>query len=194
MKRHQHGLTLIEVLVSILVMAIGLVGMAALQTNTMKYQQGATQRAMLSGLISDFAERVRANDSQAPGRVSNSAYLRSGKWSALSSQDIADPSVDCLAEDASCSPQQLAAYDQALWLQVVRDALPKGTAVVEAVAPRGMRVTLMWADKDYVSGTSKAAVTSASCVNVSGAALQSCCPASVEAAAGVHCANFTIVP
>ena len=61
----QLGFTLIEVLVTILIVAIGLLGLGALQVNTMNDQFEANQRAYATWLVDDMASRIRANNIQA---------------------------------------------------------------------------------------------------------------------------------
>jgi type IV pilus assembly protein PilV len=67
----EQGFTLIEVLITFLIIAIGLLGLGALQVNTMNDQFEANQRAYATWLVDDMASRIRAN---APDAVSGS-YL-----------------------------------------------------------------------------------------------------------------------
>ena len=198
--RGQRGLSLVEVLVSMLVLSLGMVGLAALQARTVSYQLGAGQRAQLAGLLSDYAERVRSNLPQAPGQVANSPYLNAGKWADLSSKPVTAVSADCLSSDDGCSPAQVAAIDKSEWLSAVRQQLPLGTALVTNAGNGALNVTFMWVDKDRTQDntddgeTTRDLVVSPQCdpTNMTGVALQSCCP---EAnLAGVRCANFSIQP
>ncbi|MGD2007553.1 MAG: type IV pilus modification protein PilV [Cellvibrionales bacterium] len=61
----QTGFTLIEVLVTLLIIAIGLLGLGALQVNTMNDQFEANQRAYATSLVDDMASRIRANNTDA---------------------------------------------------------------------------------------------------------------------------------
>src|SRR3990167_2378742 len=114
----QRGATLIEVLVSLLIVALAMVSMAALQSATVKYQRGSSQRAQLSVLLADYAERVRANLDQAPGLVSGtSPYLVSDNWATQSSTDAPTASRDC--GTLTTSAAELAPYDMAQWRATV---------------------------------------------------------------------------
>lgn len=64
-KPNSRGFTLIEVLVAVLVLAIGLLGMASLTLNSMKSNQSAYQRTQASLLAYDMVERLRLNPSLA---------------------------------------------------------------------------------------------------------------------------------
>ena len=193
-RQRQAGVTLIEVLVSMLIMALGLVSLAALQTFTVRYQLGSVQRAQLSGLLSDYAERVRSNLAQAPGVLAgNSGYLVSGSWEDQIKE--APPAADKDCGTQVCTPGELAQFDMAQWRDAVRRQLPQGSVVVTGSAVTGLNVTFMWTDKEFVAGQTPAARTSNLCApTLSGLDQQTCCPAAVGAAAGVRCANFTVIP
>jgi type IV pilus assembly protein PilV len=60
-RRQQHGVTLIEVLVAILITATGVLGAAALQLNSVKFNQVANVRSAAVFLANDMADRIRAN-------------------------------------------------------------------------------------------------------------------------------------
>jgi len=172
--------------------------MAALQTSTLKYQLGSKERANLSMLLADYAERVRANIMQAPGVVSGSKYLLADAadaetpaytWDNLSAATPVDASKDC-SGSTSCSAAERAEYDMAQWRGMVRARLPQGTAVVNGTAAKGLEVTFVWRDKDFAGQSVTCTATA------TGLARESCCPASVDASgkAGVRCANFTVMP
>ncbi|WP_434679659.1 type IV pilus modification protein PilV [Pseudomonas sp. R1-18] len=57
----QRGMTLIEVLVSVLILAIGLLGAAAIQLNALKYTDSATMSSQASFIAYDMMDRIRAN-------------------------------------------------------------------------------------------------------------------------------------
>jgi type IV pilus assembly protein PilV len=57
----QRGVTLLEVLVSILVLSIGLLGYAGLQMISLKNNNSAYQRSQATLLTNDIVDRMRAN-------------------------------------------------------------------------------------------------------------------------------------
>lgn len=195
----QRGLTLMEVLVSMLVMALGLLGIAALQTTTLRYQQGSSQRAAVGGLLADFSERVRANLGQTPGvlGVGTSPYVLSGTWANLSALALPTPKA-CSGVNVTCTPAELAADDMAKLRAAARQQLPQGTVAVGGDARTGMTVTFMWRDKEFNAQSSAgvlSARTSTQCAaSTTGIDQQSCCPQAIAAPAGVRCANFTVTP
>lgn len=191
------GVSLVEVLVSMLVLALGMVGLAALQARTVSYQLGSGQRAQLSGLLADYAERMRSNLNQAPGVVPSSEYLYSATWSAQAA-DVEAASVDCMSASVTCSGVDLARYDKAQWRAAVRRSLPRGSVLVTGDARTGIEVSFMWTDKDRTEDgvAGRTLVASATCAtSTSGMARQTCCPqAAGPVPAGTRCANFTVVP
>jgi type IV pilus assembly protein PilV len=60
-KRHQKGMTLIEVLVSVLILAIGILGAAAIQLNALKYTDSSAMTSQASFIAYDMMDRIRAN-------------------------------------------------------------------------------------------------------------------------------------
>ncbi len=82
---HQRGMTLIEVLVSVLILAIGLLGAAAIQLNALKYTDSATMSSQASFIAYDMMDRIRANvDGNSSGNGSSNV-LASYALSSLSS-------------------------------------------------------------------------------------------------------------
>lgn len=69
-KRRQHGFTLIEVLVSLIVLAIGLLGLAQLQARGLKFNQDAYARSQATVLAYEMIDRMRANRDNAANYVS----------------------------------------------------------------------------------------------------------------------------
>jgi len=58
---HPAGFTLIEVMIAILILAIGLLGFALLQTMNVRFTQSANQRTQVTNLASDLLDKMRAN-------------------------------------------------------------------------------------------------------------------------------------
>jgi type IV pilus assembly protein PilV len=59
---HKHrGFTLLEVLIALLVLSIGLLGLAALQTSGLRSNQMATMRTLATQIAYDMTDRMRAN-------------------------------------------------------------------------------------------------------------------------------------
>lgn len=130
----QKGLGLIEVLVSVLVLAVGLLGVAALQTQSIRFNHEAYLRTQATVLANDIADRMRTNRALAIG--SNSYKL------AFSDSPTASAS---LCEANPCSAGDIAAYDFTQWRANIANALPNGKG---AVTPDSLGSAKTW--REYV--------------------------------------------
>ena len=64
-RHHARGVSLIEVLVTVVVLSIGLLGLAGLQASGTKFNHGAYTRSQAVNFAYDIADRMRANRSEA---------------------------------------------------------------------------------------------------------------------------------
>ncbi|MES2091439.1 MAG: type IV pilus modification protein PilV, partial [Pseudomonadota bacterium] len=62
---HQRGATLIEVMVSALIVAFGVLAMIALQANSIKFSKTSEYRSVATLLANDLADRMRLNTAAA---------------------------------------------------------------------------------------------------------------------------------
>lgn len=76
LRNFARGMTLIEVLVSLVVISVGLLGVAALQTVSLRNSQGSYLRTQATALADDIIDRMRANRTVALGPTYgyNTAY------------------------------------------------------------------------------------------------------------------------
>jgi len=200
----QRGVTLIEVMVSILILSVGLLGVAGLQAAVAKYKINTWSRAAISTLYADLADRVRMNsDVAGPNFITGvsdpSLYALSGTWAAQQAATLTTPSPNC--ETATCTTTQRAAFDITIWRQRARSSLPQGAALISGDRLAGFNVTLMWFDKDTTETKNKGEDTDSTLVaalicvgNETGMARQSCCPAAASVPDGVRCTNFSFIP
>jgi type IV pilus assembly protein PilV len=85
--RRQHGVGLVEVLISIVVLSIGLLGAAALQATSLRNNHSAMQRSVATILAYSMIDAMRANDGAAPASY-NTGYCATG-GAGLAAADIA---------------------------------------------------------------------------------------------------------
>ena len=116
----QAGFTMLEVLVAILVIAIGLLGMAGLQIQSLRQGQSAYQRSVATQLAYDMGDRMRGNIA---GVLAN-AYNRTGIGTDYSTQ------VANCTTTAGCVAADLAKNDAYEWQQLVQTLLPGGEAII----------------------------------------------------------------
>lgn len=103
-----RGLTLIEVLVTMLVVSIGLMGLASLQATSIKESLGTSQRSMGIWMADELAARMRAN-SEGLG----SGYTTAGANNGLCNNGPGKMCSDNHQGDASdnCTANEMATYD-----------------------------------------------------------------------------------
>jgi type IV pilus assembly protein PilV len=65
--KQQSGFTLIEILVAVVILALGLLGMAGMQANSLRNNQSAYFRSQATVLAYDILDRMRANRTAAAG-------------------------------------------------------------------------------------------------------------------------------
>ncbi len=202
-----RGVTLVEMMVAILVLAIGLLGVAGLQAATSKYKINTWARSATSTLLYDLTEKVRSNPFAAgPGYTDpffedqdslKSQFVISDDWGA---QQTATLTVTKDCASAACTDAERAQYDLVNWRKNVRALLPQGAALLEGDRAQGILLTLMWFDKEQATtdkaDDARALVKAPTCSanTAAGMAQQSCCPESAGVPAGVKCARFRFVP
>lgn len=67
--RKQQGLSMVEVLVAVVILAIGLLGIASTQLVALEQTNMAQKRTTATSLVQEMADRVRANNGELPGSV-----------------------------------------------------------------------------------------------------------------------------
>jgi len=135
------GFTLIEVLVSIVVLSFGLLGMAGLQAASLQANRDARLQSTAVVLARELAEMMRGNKDQAL-RSTNNPYLTDKLDRPL---DAPTPSY-CLSAGSSCStPEQVAQAQLTDWLARVNDALPGASvSICRDAAPFASDGTAQW--------------------------------------------------
>ena len=109
-----RGFTLIEVLVTLVILTFGLLGIAGLMAKGQRASFEAFQRQQATSMASDMAERVRANRSQTTAVYSAQASLAAPLGQGASYSNLLTEGIkDC--GTYPCSTAELAAYDIALW-------------------------------------------------------------------------------
>ncbi|MCH8537166.1 MAG: type IV pilus modification protein PilV [Alkalimonas sp.] len=74
----QRGVSLLEVLIAVLVLGIGLLGVAALQANSVRNTQGAYERTIAVVMVDSIIESIRSNPNAAPGAYALNECAASG--------------------------------------------------------------------------------------------------------------------
>lgn len=138
-RRSEGGFTLVEVLVTVLIIALGLLGNASLMLRASKINQGGLFRTHAVTLSQEIAERMEVNPVAAiAGRytVGAGAVVTSG--------------FDCSA--TTCNSDNLATYDIATWQADLADSLPGADWTITQTTAAGANpavytITLSWTER-----------------------------------------------
>jgi type IV pilus assembly protein PilV len=140
----QRGLSMIEVLVSLTIVAFGLLGLAGLQARSMTFQKDSIDRKAGVEMAAQLAERLRANyDGFRQGH-----YDDTFAWNAQ-----VPGSIPACQDPLNCTPEEVANRDLAMWQIDLRRRLPVSGAYL--VAPAGalqMSLTLAWQEGQTTDG------------------------------------------
>ena len=195
-RRCQAGATLIEILITILVVAIGLLGAAGLQIASSRFQQTSAYRTEALHEASMLIEKIRSNNSNLrlanlPAAVATpaSAYLAADDY-ATATVIPADPACG-LAGQTPCTAAESAQRDLREWRQSIAQNLPSGRGSIFQVTtgaltePNARRIVVMWREK-----------VDQATINTSGQdadeELDTQCPA--PQVAGIRCLNIWMTP
>ena len=125
-----RGFSLIEVLIALIILSVGMLGIAGLYVQSMQAGRTSMFRHNAVTLAGDIADRIRANP------AAGTAYT-----AAVGADN------SCVNGGINCSPAQMAAHDISLWQEQADDSLPNGKVTVthdgDLVLPR-YQITVGW--------------------------------------------------
>jgi type IV pilus assembly protein PilV len=127
----QSGFSLVEALVALIVISVGMIGIAALYGQGLRASSTALYRTQAVNLAADMADRIRAN------RAGTTAY------------EGAAGDRNCDAGDNNdCDPADMAAHDLWLWQAQVVAQLPGGVGAVsvDTTTPPTYDISVSWQD------------------------------------------------
>lgn len=144
----QAGFNLLEVLIALIVLAVGLLGLAALQNMGLRLSHQSYERTQAVLLVEEMIDRMRAN---AAGVLANDYLL---------AETSTPPAAGTDCANSFCNSSAMAAYDLNQWIStisgtatainpgVTRPALVAGTGAVVAVGGSLFDVTVTWQEQD----------------------------------------------
>lgn len=142
----QTGFTLIETLVSLVIISVGILAFALLQAESLRTTHTSMQRTKAIHFATDMLERMRAN------RAGISAY------------DLGPPAavpIDCSdvqgADAINCTAFQVARFDVWEWnkaIQSERAGIVGGSGTINLLNnafPFQVSIAIQWKDRDTIS-------------------------------------------
>ena len=138
---NNRGFTLLEILIAVVVLSIGLLGIASLQALGQRSNHSAYLRSQATALAYDMIDRMRANNAGVSGGDYNSIDTTANTYT--------DPGC----ASAACSSSQMAQYDMYDWQQELDTQLPTGNGTVTGAGIGSeFTITVMWDDDRNDSG------------------------------------------
>jgi type IV pilus assembly protein PilV len=140
LNKYQSGFTLLEVLVAIVILSLGLLGLAGLQAATLRNNQIAYYRAIAVQQTYDLADRIRANQA---GAATYAAGVAADNG--------------CIA--SACTAVAMAQTDLFQWNNNTARMLPAGAGAVAAAAGGGFNIAVNWNENSEAGSTAQSLVT-----------------------------------
>jgi type IV pilus assembly protein PilV len=166
------GFTLVEVMVAVIVICIGLLGIAKMQALSLNNMSTSRQRSLASIEAASLAAAMHsnraywANTPAATITLAIGGAVTSSDANVLATQtmtDITAPNacVGTSGGGAKCSPGNLAAYDLAIWVTDVDSLLPNATATISCPevpnVPQSCTIQIVWTEQAVSMTTQEAA-------------------------------------
>lgn len=123
----QRGFSLVEVLISILVLALGVIGAGGMQLTALRTTQQSSFQTIAMQLASEMADKMRSNNGQMKLKEGENPFLGLSYNSAID-EEPGLPGKLCYAD--YCSSGELAEFDIYEWKKKVKTTLPGGRVVV----------------------------------------------------------------
>lgn len=141
-----RGFSLLEVMIALLVLSIGLLGLAGLQTLSLKFNHQSYERTQATLLIYDIMDRI----------LSNPLAAQAGNFDSVPAASLASayPSA-ASCQTTGCSTSALANYDINAWKTQLETSkvLAQGTGSITRLNPGDLAgcvydITVTWVEND----------------------------------------------
>lgn len=153
----ERGFTLIEVLVAMVVLSIGLLGLAGLQATSLKSNQSAYHRSQATQLAYEMADRMRANREYAKVLLNN-VYTTTDPAEAVAQPNCFSVLLSCpktplngvcpVTPIVGCTAAQMAENDLHEWWLAIEKELPSGLGTISNTGSI-FTITLSWTEDRY---------------------------------------------
>ncbi|MBM3116451.1 type IV pilus modification protein PilV [Jeongeupia naejangsanensis] len=124
MSQHQQkGISLIEVMVSLIILALGLLGLAGLHSRSMIMSQSSYYRGIAADLSADLADRIRANRTPYLGSGEDGATPLPPDFSKCTQSGSNADQISCNTQDSN-RQAYLVSNEMTEWNSALRAQLP----------------------------------------------------------------------
>lgn len=140
--RSQQGLSMIEVLVALFILAIGIMGQMAMQMTSLASSQSSYYRSQAAAIANDFADRIRLNPDGAADPDPGAPYNYSN---AVINEETNHTEPDC--HSAGCEYRDQVLMDIYEIQQSLKARIPSGALSLEDLGAV-YRITISWSAED----------------------------------------------
>ncbi len=151
------GITLIEVLVTLVIMSVGVLGVAKMQATALSNTQVSRVRSLVALQAESLASTMRSNGAYW-GTVGAIRSFTAASTTVTSSAPGMGGSTNCAS--SNCTAEQLAGDDVGQWVRNMNTYFPSYTAAVAcntAAAPVSCTIRVNWSEKYVAMNLSTAA-------------------------------------
>jgi len=185
LKNKQSGVSLIEILITSLILAVGLLGVASLQVSSVSSNQEGLFHSQATAIADDLASKIRA--SKLVTLIPNTVNRQPIGYADYLNPYIQDP-VDCDAARPTCLGQNcintdIATFDLLEACDLADQALPDGATirVIEGVAAAAggapasrLSIVVDWSSAQARTGAGEVQNVNLNCQALTGSATRNC--------------------
>lgn len=138
--RAQRGFTLLEVLIAIVILSVGLLGVAGMQASGMRTNKAAYNRTVATAMAMDMIDRIRAN----PRAID--------EYNNFDTENGIPTKQACINNATGCTPAELAMHDKYEWGQPLdsedKKILPDGRGHIN-IQNDQVTITILWQETHF---------------------------------------------
>jgi len=155
-RRHAAGFTLVELLVTMVIVAVGILGIVKMEAAGVAESQVSRVRSLMTFQAESLASSMRANR----GYWASTTAAFTTNWTTATSGTQGYPmsanATDATCQSAACSSSEMAYADAKAWSDAFATAFPSASFTVACSAacaagsttvPRSYDITLTWSEK-----------------------------------------------
>lgn len=149
-----RGISLIEVMVALLILSVGLLGLAGIQVTGLRGNQSAYLKTQAGIIAADVADRLRLNSEQAIA----------GVYDGFNSKTYSGSGSSCLSSVNGCTNANLAIADMVEWKNLMEGTggialLPNASLQIIRGAGSLFTITVLWSETDWDADTGSKQIT-----------------------------------
>jgi len=137
--KSQNGFTLLEVMIAMVIFAVGMLGLAGIQALSLESSHSSYSRSQAILLAYDMVDRMKANS------VAGTAYE-------ITTSTTIDETTVTMCDSVTCNSAQMANFDHWQWKSALPTLLISGQGQVVNTASTDYTITVHW-DEDRSGAT-----------------------------------------